>query len=512
VHFLKPGSAVDTEARNRTTSIYLVNRVIPMLPHGLCNHLCSLNPNQSKLSFSVFFRLERDTGELVADPPPRFVKTAIRSCCRLNYDEVQEVLDGHPIDVPPVYGGYSWDEIEADLHLLHEVCGHVRWDRLENGALTLSRQRLIFHTRESEDGLPTGYHLESHSASHWIIEELMLLANKVVARHLAASPLQAVSVLRNHERPDPEKANALARVLKDRLGLHWSNWMSAGGIYKSCKAIRGKFGEMLGRCIESMVMRSGMKQARYFLYGSGESPHHFALNFDHYTHFTSPIRRYPDVMVHRVLEALIAGQDTQELLNIDEERESELVDACNDKKRATRRCTEALDRAVFCIFLRSMNTWFYTIGTVLNLSEGKNGGDAVTVYCSTLDKESKIMLCKSIEELQLLQPTARGGEDDYVLPPETWHFRGKGCLDLKWRSPDGSQTKNQRIRMLSCLPVVIIPTDEVPISYVVFFVSPFHPRHEGARGGVSTEAEEGFEWNEEVEEGVEVVYNVRQAE
>jgi len=189
------------------------------------------------------------------------------------------------------------------------------------------------------------------------------------------------------------------------------------------------------------------------------------------------------------------------------------VERCNDKKRATRRCTETLDRAVFCVFLRSLKTWFYTVGTVLNLSEDRrgNGSDTVTVYCSLLDKDSKIILCKSTEDLQLLQPTARGGDDDFVLLPKTWHYRSKGCLDLIWSSPHGDETR-QRIQMLSCVPVVIIPTNEVPISYVVFFVSPFHPRYEAIRGRVPANAAEGLGWNDEVEEGVEVVYGARRAE
>merc|ERR1712008_479114 len=113
-----------------------------------------------------------------------------------------------------------------------------------------------------------------------------------------------------------------------------------------------------------------------------------------------------------------------------------------------------------------MGTWFYTVGTVLNLSEDRrgNGSDTVTVYCSLLDKDSKIILCKSTEDLQLLQPTATGGEDDVVLLPKTWHYRSKGCLDLIWSSPDGQHEKRQRTQMLSCVPVVIIPTDGVPIS------------------------------------------------
>merc|ERR1719214_276163 len=142
----------------------------------------------------------------------------MKSCCRLNYDEVQDVLDGVPIEVPPVYGGHSWADIQSDIFLLYEVCGKVRDARFGNGALSITKNKMVFHTRESDNGIPTGYHLESHSASHWIIEELMLLANKCVAKHLAFSALSKDSVLRNHKAPDQKKAQTLERLLISNLG------------------------------------------------------------------------------------------------------------------------------------------------------------------------------------------------------------------------------------------------------------------------------------------------------
>ena len=132
--------------------MYLIGRMLPMLPHGLCNHLCSLNPNEPKLSFSAFFRLCKRTGELVTSPPPRFAKTAICSVCRLNYDEAQAVIDDIEIEEdlrPPVHGGYSWQQIKDDIKLLYEVCGKVRNGRLNGGALTISKTKMVFHTRDS---------------------------------------------------------------------------------------------------------------------------------------------------------------------------------------------------------------------------------------------------------------------------------------------------------------------------------------------------------------------------
>lgn len=143
----------------------------------------------------------------------------------------------------------------------------------------------------------------------------MLLANRCVATRLAHSELSQVAVLRNHKAPDRKKAEPLQKLMRERLGIKRFDMSSATAIYQSTQEIYRKHGKMLGLCVEMMIMRAGMQQAEYFLYGPDEDeeedeeqcPHHFALNFDYYTHFTSPIRRYPDVMVHRVLAALLEG-------------------------------------------------------------------------------------------------------------------------------------------------------------------------------------------------------------
>merc|ERR1719443_1975576 len=150
------------------------------------------------------------------------------------------MLDGENIDPPPVYGGFKWRDIQDDIHLLYDVCGKVRRGRLTGGALSMTKAKMIFHTRDSEDGVPTGYHLEEHSASHWIIEELMLLANRCVAKHLADSALSKDSVLRNHKAPDQKKAQTLERLMRSNLGIEWDS-TSAGQIYKCCQRIYAKY-------------------------------------------------------------------------------------------------------------------------------------------------------------------------------------------------------------------------------------------------------------------------------
>lgn len=525
--------------------MYLIGRVLPMLPHGLCNHLCSLNPNEPKLSFSAFFRLCKRSGNLIQDPAPWFAKTAISSVCRLNYDQAQEVIDDIEIEEtkrPAVHGGYTWQEIKDDIKLLYEVCGKVRMGRLTGGAMTISKTKMIFHTMDSEDGIPTGYHLESHSASHWVIEELMLLANRCVATRLFNSAIKDFSVLRNHKPPENKKAQTLQKLMRERLGIKDFDMSCANAIYKSCQDIYEKHGKMLGLCVEMMVMRAGMQQAEYFVCGVDDeeddepNPHHFALNFDYYTHFTSPIRRYPDVMVHRVLHALLenqlkpsergeSGETEVDDENEDEDenptrtryfqsrkRAKEQVKICNTKKVNSRRCQEQLDRAVFCIFLRSMKSWFYTVGTVLSLNHSARDGDGISIYCSQLGRESKVALRSQDPEdeesneskLELFM----NGVDDELMLPKNWEWQGRGGIQITWKSPDGSEEHIQKLQMLSCAPIVIIPTNTVPIDYAMFLVSPFHKKFNQVRKDIAKEEVDGFAWaDEEDEEGVETCYD-----
>jgi len=540
-HFLKLGTVTDTEAQRRTTSVYLIGRVLPMLPHGLCNHLCSLNPNEPKLSFSAFFRLCKKTGNLIQDPAPWFAKTAMCSVCRLNYDQAQDIIDDIEIDEdkrPAVHSGFTWQQIKDDIKLLYDVCGKVRMGRLTGGALTINKTKMIFHTMDSEDGIPTGYHLESHTASHWVIEELMLLANRCVATRLYNSVLKDFSTLRNHKPPDTKKAQTLQKLMRERLGIKDFDMSNANAIYRSCQDIYSKHGKMLGLCVEMMIMRAGMQQAEYFVCGVDEeeeeedepNPHHFALNFDYYTHFTSPIRRYPDVMVHRVLHCLLENQlkprENEAVAADDDEEEvptgpcyfqtrdeaKEQVKICNVKKLNSRRCQEQLDRAVFCIFLRSLKQWFYTVGTVLQLNHSTRDGDGMSIYCSQLGRESKVAFRSQETEgddanenkVELFM----NGVDDQLMFPQNWEWQGHGAVQITWKSPDGSEQHIQKLQMLSCVPIVIIPTNTVPIDYAMFLVSPFHKKYHGVQNDIGEKEVDGFAWaDEEDEEGVETMFD-----
>lgn len=189
------------------------------------------------------------------------------------------------------------------------------------------------------------------------------------------------------------------------------------------------------------------------------------------------------------------------------------VEICNEKKTATRKCSEQIDRAVFCIYLRNRREWFYTVGTVLDFKQDmseRGGHDQVTVYCSQLGRESKAKLCSEQERSDTDGALFKEGVEDTLMLPETWNFRGRGCLELTWQCPDDpSVRKVQMLKTLSCVPIVIIPTKTVPIDYAIFFVSPYHRRAQDVSADVPEEAVEGFVWHAEEEEddGVEVTFS-----
>ncbi|CAD7936801.1 unnamed protein product [Amoebophrya sp. A25] len=318
-HFVKPGSRVDKEAKFRCTSVYMPDRVLPMLPHALCNHLCSLNPNETKCAFSCFFRINK-AGQLMVDKEnePWIAKTVINTCCRFNYDQVQELYDGKTLEGderPEVYHGAAWEACVSDLFLIYRVCTKIRTARFSNGALAMHKSKLIFKTTDDNFGKPTGYATEVHSASHWVIEELMLLANKAVARLQQRHELfDTLAVLRNHPPPDEKKSKRVLEVM-GLCGIQYSN-KDAGELHQCLQNIHKRYGPEVAATASMLTMKCGMRPAAYFI-GEEESSHHFALNFDQYTHFTSPIRRYADVMVHRVLNAILEKKTKEQFLQED---------------------------------------------------------------------------------------------------------------------------------------------------------------------------------------------------
>ena len=285
-HYVKPESLIDREAYSRATSIYLVDRTIPMLPERLCNQICSLRPNEEKLCFSVIFELNNQA-EVVQS---RIARVIIKSNRRFTYEEAQEVIETGR-------GDYA-EEILA----LNRLAQKLREKRFKDGAIAFDRYEVKFDIDET--GKPIGTYIKVSKEANKLIEEFMLLANRTVAEFVGKTKNKnkKTFVYRIHEQPDPEKLQNFSAFVS-RFGYKMRTEGNKTDISKSLNKlldnVQGKAEENL---IETLAIRS-MQKARY----TTENVGHYGLAMDYYTHFTSPIRRYPDMMVHRLLERYMAG-------------------------------------------------------------------------------------------------------------------------------------------------------------------------------------------------------------
>jgi ribonuclease R len=286
-HYVKAGSPLDKEAYLRGTSVYLPDRVVPMLPPSLSNNLCSLVPDQERLTLSVFMDIN-STGRVTRR---RMAATVIRSCRRFTYEEVQTLLEGGK--VPNVAKAVS----EAVM-CMGSLSATLYRRRVDRGALDFDLPEYKVVT--DIEGKPLHVTLRPRLKSHRLIEEFMLLANEAIATELMSAKMPFLH--RRHDVPDPLKLKALAKTLGE-LGL------SAGGLlgvdpHKGLQDVLGRAqSHPLADIINSLIVRS-MRQAVY----SPESAGHFGIAARAYAHFTSPIRRYPDLMAHRAVKALLCGK------------------------------------------------------------------------------------------------------------------------------------------------------------------------------------------------------------
>lgn len=287
--YVTPNDIIDQEAYNRATSIYLVDRTIPMLPERLCNLLCSLRPNEEKYAYSVIFRLN-DAADVLSY---RIARTVIKSDRRFSYEEAQEVIEKG-----------AGDCAEAILKL-NELAQQLRAQRFRRGGIAFEREEVKFEL--DDKGKPIGVYTKVSKEANKLIEEFMLLANKTVASHIGQVPEAQKAktfVYRVHEQPELGKLSNLSDFVSKfglKLKTEGTNTEVGKGINKLLEAIHGRPEENM---IQTIAIRS-MAKAFYSTDNSG----HYGLAFDYYTHFTSPIRRYPDLMVHRLLTRyLIEGK------------------------------------------------------------------------------------------------------------------------------------------------------------------------------------------------------------
>ncbi|TSC70888.1 MAG: ribonuclease R [Parcubacteria group bacterium Gr01-1014_46] len=288
-HFVTPGSDLDRESEKRGLSVYLVDRTIPMLPEVLSNDLCSLNPNEDKFTFSAIFKMT-GSGEVLEE---WFGRTIIHSNKRFTYEDANEVILGNQ-DGPH----------QVELRKLNEIAKKLEKKKSQNGAMVFETEEVKFVL--DEKGKPIKVYKKSRLDTHKLVEEFMLLANRAVAKHIFMSQNQGLlkgkqSVYRIHPKPDKDRIQDLAVFLK-AMGFELKNKegsVTSRDLNELLKDVKGTPNEDL---INTAVIRS-MAKATYSTKNIG----HFSLAFAYYTHFTSPIRRYPDVLVHRFLERELKG-------------------------------------------------------------------------------------------------------------------------------------------------------------------------------------------------------------
>ena len=296
-HYVTEGSIIDKEARQRATSIYLVDRTIPMLPERLCNYICSLRPDEEKLAYSVIFHLD-DEAKV---KHYRIVHTVIKSNRRYAYEEVQELLEKNGVvdgtgEPAPKKKHYEGENAEA-LITLDGLAKKLRAQRFKNGAVKFDREEMRFEIDET--GKPIRCYFKRSKDANKLIEEFMLLANKTVAESVgkvAKGKVAKTLPYRVHDEPDPQKLETLKNFVT-KFGYKMKSTGTKGAMARSLNTLMDEVeGRNESNVIQMVALRAMMK-AKYSVHNIG----HFGLAFDYYTHFTSPIRRYPDTMVHRLL-------------------------------------------------------------------------------------------------------------------------------------------------------------------------------------------------------------------
>ena len=316
-HYVKEGSVIDKEAEKRATSVYLVDRTIPMLPERLCNFICSLRPDEEKLAFSVIFNMN-EKGEV---KDSRIVHTIIKSDRRFTYEEAQKVIET---------GEGDYKEEILELNKLAQI---LRKQRLAAGAIDFDRIEVKFEIDET--GKPLSVYFKESKEANKLIEEFMLLANRTVAEKIGKVPKNKkakVFPYRIHDLPDPDKLENLNWFI-NRFGYKIRTSGSKTEISKSINRLLDDIKNKKEQNLVETVSLRAMQKARYSTHNIG----HYGLAFDYYTHFTSPIRRFPDMMVHRLLTRYLAGGRTVQETKYEElcDHSSEMEQIAANAERAS---------------------------------------------------------------------------------------------------------------------------------------------------------------------------------
>ena len=325
-HYVKEGDIIDREAQKRATSVYLVDRTIPMLPERLCNFVCSLRPNEEKLCYSVIFNLDDEANV----KSYRIVHTVIKSNRRFAYEEAQKLLedngvvDGTGTPAPPAPPSGYVGEYANEIISLDRLAKKLRAKRFKNGSVKFDSEELHFDV--DDKGKPIRCYFKRSKDANKLVEEFMLLANKTVAESVGKVKKGAKAKTlpyRIHDNPDPQKLENL-RLFSAKFGYKLKSSSTKGATARALNTLMDEVtGKKEEKLIQTVALRAMMK-AKYSVHNIG----HFGLAFDYYTHFTSPIRRYPDTMVHRLLTRYQAGGRSA-----NKDKYEELCEHCSDMEQ-----------------------------------------------------------------------------------------------------------------------------------------------------------------------------------
>nr|XP_020028408.1 DIS3-like exonuclease 2 isoform X1 [Castor canadensis]XP_020028409.1 DIS3-like exonuclease 2 isoform X1 [Castor canadensis]XP_020028410.1 DIS3-like exonuclease 2 isoform X1 [Castor canadensis]XP_020028411.1 DIS3-like exonuclease 2 isoform X1 [Castor canadensis] len=458
-YFIPEGSHLDKVAAERATSVYLVQKVVPMLPRMLCEELCSLNPMTDKLTFSVIWTLTPE-GKILEE---WFGRTVIRSCTKLSYEHAQSMIESPTETIPekqlpPISPEHSSEEVHQAVLNLHRIARHLRQQRFVDGALRLDQLKLAF-TLDHETGLPQGCHIYEYRDSNKLVEEFMLLANMAVA-HKVYRTFPEQALLRRHPPPQTKMLNDLVEFC-NQMGLPM-DVSSAGALNKSLTKTFGDDKYSLARkeVLTNMYSRP-MQMALYFCSGVLQDQaqfQHYALNVPLYTHFTSPIRRFADVMVHRLLAAALGYRERSDT---EPDVLQKKADHCNDRRMASKRVQELSIGLFFAILVKESGP---------------------------LESEAMVMgVLNQAFDVLVLRYGVQKRIYCNALALRSYHFQKVGKkpeLTLVWEPEDPEQEPTQQIITIFSLVEVVLRAEAAVLKYSATLKRP------GAQSSLGLEEED----------------------
>ncbi|KAI0750788.1 RNB-domain-containing protein [Daedaleopsis nitida] len=341
-YFVKPNTALDRDARKRATSVYLVQRAVPMLPPTLSEQVCSLLPGQERLAFSVIFTMSKDAKVV----KKWFGRTIIKSAAKLSYDQVQEVIEGKTLGDVPVIPEHDANGIAHDIKILDDIARLLRARRFQNGCVKFHSLRLTF--KLDDNGLPIDCGQYKRTEAHNLVEEFMLLTNMAVAQQVAVH-FSEQAMLRRHDSPIERRLNAFVERAA-RLG-HKIDTTSVATLMKSLEAVE----DPTARQILELFLQKASPRAKYFCAGMLDIAKysHYALNVPLYSHFTSPIRRYADILVHRQLDAILQNGGEPKF-NMDRDAVAKIAQQCNIKRDSAKLAQEQSAHLYLCVLISDL--------------------------------------------------------------------------------------------------------------------------------------------------------------